>query len=687
MNSERREGLSILDTGSEQARVSAPLLQVSDLSTWLDTGSGTVRAVDHVSFAVHPGETFALLGESGCGKSMTALSLLRLLPDAGRIVGGTVRFGGTDLLALTEAQMRQVRGRDMAIIFQEPATSLNPVLTVGQQIGEVLARHRGLAGAAARQRTVQLLVQVGIPDPQRRVDEYPFQLSGGMKQRVMIAMALAGEPRLLIADEPTTALDVTIQVQVLELLARLQAEQNMAMLLITHDLGIVSQVAHHIGVMYAGQLVESATRQNFFAAPRHPYTRKLFAALPRPERRGAVLDTIAGSVPPLTRLFRGCRFADRCPEAWERCHGEVPAWHEAGDGHGVRCHLYDRVSGTGSRYHAGAGVKTIELTTAPAHEAGNPAGPLLEVSDLKVHFPIRKGVFKRTVGHVKAVDGVSLELHAGRTLALVGESGSGKTTAGKAILQLLRPTAGRVRFEGQDLTVLSAARLRPLRSAMQIVFQDPYASLDPRMRVGDIIEEGVAALDLGRGRSAELLEKVGLAADMLGRYPHEFSGGQRQRIAIARALSVNPRLIVCDEPTSALDVSVQAQILNLLKELQHSLGLSYLFITHNIAVVDYLAHEVAVMYLGRIVERGSVHEILHAPKHPYTEALLSAVPRIDGESRRPVIILKGDMPSPVNPPSGCHFHPRCPRAMEVCRKEYPGETRLSDTRRVHCHLY
>ncbi|MEW5889785.1 MAG: dipeptide ABC transporter ATP-binding protein [Pseudomonadota bacterium] len=666
--------------------MTAPLLEVQDLSTWLDTGSGTVRAVDHVSFAVYPGETFALLGESGCGKSMTALSLLRLLPDAGRIVGGAVRFGGTDLLALTEAQMRQVRGRDMAIIFQEPATSLNPVLTVGSQIGEVLARHRGLAGGAARERTVQLLVQVGIPDPQRRLDEYPFQLSGGMKQRVMIAMALAGEPRLLIADEPTTALDVTIQAQVLELLARLQAERCMAMLLITHDLGIVAQIAHRVGVMYAGELVESAPRQAFFAAPRHPYARKLFAALPRPERRGAALDTIPGGVPPLTKVFKGCRFAERCPEAWERCHAEVPAWHEAGEGHGVRCHLYDRGSGIGNQRPAGAGERMVEQTM-PARDADTPAKPLLEVRDLKVHFPIRKGVFKRTVDYVKAVDGVSLELHAGRTLALVGESGSGKTTAGKAILQLLRPTAGRVRFEGQELTGLSSAQLRPLRSAMQIVFQDPYASLDPRMRVGDTIEEGVAALGLGRRRSAELLDKVGLAADMRGRYPHEFSGGQRQRIAIARALSVNPRLIVCDEPTSALDVSVQAQILNLLKELQDSLGLSYLFITHNIAVVDYLAHEVAVMYLGRIVERGSVHEILRAPKHPYTEALLSAVPRIDGESRRPVIILKGDMPSPVNPPSGCHFHPRCPRAMDVCRKDYPGETRLSDTRSVHCHLF
>jgi peptide/nickel transport system ATP-binding protein len=667
------------------------LLHVEGLRTSLLSAAGIVRAVDDVSFCVEAGETFALLGESGCGKSMTALSLMRLLPDAGRIIGGRVLLDGRDLMALSEAEMRDVRGREMAMIFQEPATSLNPVLSVGQQIVEVLERHAALRGAAARRRSLELVDAVGIPDPARRLDEYPFQLSGGMKQRVMIAMALAGDPRLLIADEPTTALDVTIQAQVLELLGQLQRDRGMGMLLISHDLGIVSQLAQRVGVMYAGELVEVAAREAFFASPKHPYTNKLFAALPRPERRGGTLETIAGSVPPLTMIFSGCRFADRCPSAWARCREEVPVWHVASDGHTVRCHLYDpEQGGERSRHHAAASLAPfstdIGSTSPPA------CAPLLEVADLKMHFPIRKGVFKRVAGQVRAVDGVSLRLTLGRTLALVGESGCGKTTAGKAILQLLRPTGGSVRFDGEELTALPSARLRALRADMQIVFQDPYGSLDPRMRVGDIIEEGMAALGTASDRAArdrridEQLERVGLSAGMRGRYPHEFSGGQRQRIAIARALAVEPRLLVCDEPTSALDVSVQAQILNLLKELQASLGLAYLFITHNIAVVEYLAHEVAVMYLGRIVERGTAEEILQDPKHPYTEALLSAVPRLDAEGQRPVIVLKGDMPSPANPPAGCHFHPRCPRAMPQCAERYPAETRLG-TRSVHCFLY
>ena len=667
------------------------LLRVEGLRTVLSSAAGEVRAVDGVSFGLAAGETFALLGESGCGKSMTALSLMRLLPDAGRIAGGRVLLEGRDLLAMSEAEMRNVRGREMAMIFQEPATSLNPVLTVGEQIGEALSRHTALRREEVRHRATELLEAVGIPAAAQRLGEYPFQFSGGMKQRVMIAMALAGNPRLLIADEPTTALDVTIQAQVLDLLGAIQRERGMGMLLITHDLGIVARLAQRVGVMYAGELVEVAERATFFSTPQHPYSNKLFAALPRPERRGSMLETIPGSVPPLTTTFAGCRFAERCFSVMTRCRSEPPAWHETGPGHVVRCHLYDQ-GAIGRPQELEILKRPIGASSPVGFAQENVGASLLEVADLKVHFPIRRGVLQRPTGHVKAVDGVSLRLEPGRTLALVGESGCGKTTAGKAILQLIKPSAGSVRFDGEELTTLPAARLRQLRGEMQIIFQDPYASLDPRMRVGDTIEEGLLALGaaVGRtareGRIAELLERVGLAAGMRGRYPHEFSGGQRQRIAIARALAVAPRLLICDEPTSALDVSVQAQILNLLKELQTTLGLAYLFITHNIAVVEYLAHEVAVMYLGRIVERGAVGEVLGEPKHPYTEALLSAVPRLDTASQRKVIMLQGDMPSPASPPAGCHFHPRCPRAMPRCAETYPAETNLG-TRSVRCLLY
>jgi len=671
------------------------LLQIRDLRTWLDSSGGTVRAIDGISLELASGETFAIVGESGCGKSMTALSILRLLPDAGQIMGGSVLLGGEDLLQLPETAMRGVRGRRVAMIFQEPATSLNPVLTVGMQIAEVLQRHTGLRGASAQRRMVELLTAVGIPDPARRLDEYSFQLSGGLKQRVMIAIALAAEPDLLIADEPTTALDVTIQAQVLDLLADLQRRKGMAILLITHDLGVVAQLAQKVAVMYAGQIIEIAAREQFFRSPLHPYSRKLFQALPGSASRGGDLAVIAGQVPPLTTVFRGCRFAERCDFAWERCRHEVPELTAVGQGHQVRCYLYDGDEGVrlkAAEIPAGERLGTA-AASAPAAHSNTGGAALLSVRDLKVHFPIRKGLFKRTVGQVKAVDGMTFDLASGRTLALVGESGCGKTTAGKALLQLIRPSAGSVRFEGEELTQLRGRALRRRRAAFQLIFQDPYASLNPRMRVADILAEGMLSLGVADtpaerlARMDRMLAQVGLNAEAKLRYPHEFSGGQRQRIAIARALAVNPKLIVCDEPTSALDVSVQAQILNLLRQLQRDLGLAYLFITHNIAVVEHLAHEVAVMYLGRIVERGGVEEVLRAPQHPYTQALLSAVPTLDPASGRKIIRLQGELPSPANPPPGCHFHPRCSQAMPECKLEYPGSVRTGGSHEVSCFLY
>jgi len=663
------------------------LLQVKDLSVRIGQGENAIRPVDGVSFEIRAGETFALLGESGCGKSMTALALLRLLPKpAGEIVGGSIQLAGEELLGLTERNMRAVRGGRIAMIFQEPMTSLNPVMTVGAQIAESVEQHKQLRGEPLRRRVLELLNAVGIPDVERRYQEYPHQLSGGMKQRVMIAIALAGDPDLLIADEPTTALDVTIQAQVLELIAKLQKDRGMAVLLITHDLGVVAGIADRVAVMYAGQLVEQAPRGRFFTAPQHPYSRKLFAALPDSSKREQRLTVIPGSVPPLNRAFHGCRFAERCDRAWDVCRSRQPGWFKTGDGQTVRCHLAD----TGLSAPAQAATEAA-ATAAPGKTAAGT--PLLVVDDLKVWFPIQRGLFKRTVGHVRAVDGVSLDIPRGQTLALVGESGCGKTTVGKGILQLLQPTGGSVQFENLELTRLKGEALRSQRSQFQIIFQDPFSSMNPRMSVGDIVEEGMAAQRIGRSaaqrreRVLELLEQVGLRPEHVRRYPHEFSGGQRQRICIARALAVSPKLIVCDEPTSALDVSVQAQILNLLRDLQHSLGLSYMFITHDISVVSYLAERIAVMYLGRIVEQGPVSEVLDRPRHPYTQALLSAVPSIDQAGERKVIRLQGDMPSPSNPPQGCHFHPRCPQAMAVCRESYPPVSEIGADHRLRCHLF
>jgi len=627
------------------------MLDIDRLQVELESESGLVRAIDGLRLAIERGETFALVGESGCGKSMTALALMRLLPENGYVAGGDITLGAgrdaIDVLGLPESQMRQVRGGRIGMIFQEPATSLNPVMRVGQQIVEAIEAHTPLRGAAAHAKAIDWLRRVGIPEPESRIDEYPFRMSGGQKQRVMIAIALAAEPDFLVADEPTTALDVTIQAQILDLLKDLQREQRMGMLLITHDLAVVSGMAHRVALMYAGQIIEVAPAAEFFAAPRHPYARALMRALPGVERRDVPLEAIAGTVPPLTQAFAGCRFAPRCAQVMAQCAGSVPELQALTARHEVRCWLYGSVAGGGPGDGAGSMPLPADAAFLPVPLAvegrGEGAAPprtsqtLLDVQQLCVRFPVRRGLLQRVQGHFDAVSQVSFQLGHGQTLALVGESGCGKTTTGKAIVQLLRRVAdieGRALLEGQDLFQLHGPELLAARRQVQIIFQDPFASLNPRMRVFDILEEGLVALlpeleaNQRRARIERLVDQVGLRRDALQRWPHEFSGGQRQRIAIARALAVEPRLIVCDEPTSALDVSVQAQILNLLRGLQHELGVSYLFITHNIGVVEYIADFVAVMRAGRIEEQGAAADVLARPTQDYTRTLLAAVPRL-----------------------------------------------------------
>ena len=617
------------------------MLQTQDLKVALDAELGLVKAIDGLTLAIQRGETFALVGESGCGKSMTALALMRLLPENGRVTGGDVRLDREDLLALPEAGMRAVRGGRIGMIFQEPSTSLNPVMKIGAQIVEAIEAHTALRGDAARAKAIEWLRRVGIPEPERRIDDYPFRMSGGQKQRVMIAMTLATEPDFLVADEPTTALDVTIQAQVLELLKDLQKEQGLGMLLITHDLAVVAGMAHRVALMYAGQVIEVAKADDFFANPKHPYARALLRALPDARRRGQPLQAIPGTVPVLTQQFGGCRFAPRCDRVMAHCASVVPELVEisgreqTGDLHAVRCLLH--VPGAPAAPPAGAPVR-VEVVPATGRVAAAPVGTLLDVQGLRVRFPIRAGLFQGGKRFFNAVDDVSFQVAERETLALVGESGCGKTTTGKAIVQLLRGSAafeGKALLDGRNLFELSGQALTQARRDIQIIFQDPFASLNPRMRVAEILDEGMVSLlpelDAGarRKRIEALVDQVGLRRDALDRYPHEFSGGQRQRIAIARALAVQPRLIVCDEPTSALDVSVQAQILNLLHELQRELGVSYLFITHNIGVVEYIADRVAVMRSGRIVEQGDSESVLERPRDAYTRALIDAVPRLD----------------------------------------------------------
>ena len=670
------------------------LLEVRDLVTRFDTDDGTVHAVNGISYTLDAGESLAIVGESGSGKSVSVLSILKLIPSPpGRIERGEVWFGGRDLLRLSEHDICQVRGQEIAMVFQDPMTSLNPVLTVGTQVAEALTIHRRARREDARLQAAEMLSLVGIPDATERLGSYPHQFSGGQRQRIGIAMALICNPSLLIADEPTTALDVTIQAQITELVADLQRRLGMAIIWITHDLGVVAGLVQRVAVMYAGRIIEMAPVRDLYVKTSHAYTLGLLESIPNLEGTDERLVPIKGSPPDLLVETRGCPFAPRCRFVVDRCREDNPPLARIRSSHLAACWQWETVRNEALR--AARVGATARTSTREDDGPGPPSDILLEVHDLKKHFPVFGGALRRRVGAVRAVDGISFGIRRGETLGLVGESGCGKSTAGETILQLMEPTDGRVVFMGHDLTTLGDSQLRKMRLHMQMIFQDPFASLNPRHTVGTVIGMGLHAHHVGgsnerRERVAQLMEMVGLNPSFAGRYPHEFSGGQRQRIGIARALATNPIFVVADEPISALDVSIQAQVVNLLEDLKDELGLTYLFIAHDLSMVRHLSDRVAVMYLGRIVELGDRTEIFERPLHPYTQALQSAVPipNPDTEARRQRIVLEGDVPNPANPPRKCRFHPRCTHATQVCRNEVPLIRNLGSATPTHwvaCH--
>jgi oligopeptide/dipeptide ABC transporter ATP-binding protein len=677
------------------------LLEIEDLKTYIRQRHAVVRAVDGVSFTVDAGETVGIVGESGCGKTMTGMSIISLLPPGGYVAAGSIRFEARELTKISDREIRDVRGNQIAVIFQDPMTSLNPTMTIGRQIAEPVVRHRGASRSAALKRAEEVLALVGMPKPKERLDDYPHQLSGGLRQRAMIAMALACEPRLLIADEPTTALDVTIQKQILELLDDLKARLGMAMILITHDLGVIAGRADKVVVMYAGKVVEQAETLDLFEGTRHPYTEALLASIPQVgQARHQPLYAIPGLPPDLADPPKGCRFAPRCSYATVRCSEEEPPLIGSVPEHPFACfHPVGAEVGLGS---LGASDATQGPTapgaaaTAVALQAGvgDTPVPLLVLERVVKEFPVTSGaVFQRRIGTIKAVSDISLRIMAGETFGLVGESGCGKTTLGHLITALEGLSGGRILFGGEDLTKLGRRDLRARRRDLQLMFQDPYASLDPRMRVSTIMREPLAIQHYGSraeqdSRVAELLREVGLPAQAAQRYPHEFSGGQRQRIGLARALALNPKLIVADEPVSALDVSVRSQILNLMKRLQAAHNLTYIVISHDLSVVRYLADRIGVMYLGKLVEIGTGSDIYERAAHPYTAGLLKTIPVPDPaleRSKRGVTVL-GELPSSMSPPSGCRFRTRCERAEEICALEEPPLVSFAQEHLAACHF-
>ena len=758
----------------------APVLDIHDLSTHIKLTNSVVQAVGNVDMQIDAGETLGVVGESGCGKSMTGLSIMGLLPPGGSIVGGSIKLDGRELVGLKQDELRRVRGNDIAMIFQDPLTSLDPTKTIGYQVAEPVRLHRGVSKAEALHRAVEVLSLVGLPRPKERLKDYPHQLSGGLRQRVMIAMALANEPKLLIADEPTTALDVTIQAQILALLRDLKDRLGMAMLLITHDMGVIAGHSDRVNVMYAGRVVETADVHELFNRMHHPYTQALLASIPQLDQdANKALHAIPGLPPDLSHPPRGCRFAARCSRATDKCRAEEPSlagktyehrfscWHpvdgplalavigesgpdaasmglvapdaeavaeatpppdkagyapefvadapladataadgevpeppaaaaeetrEATAGRGAQG-VEAIVLASGLEVTADGRLEVTERTVEVAAANGDGAVPLLQITNLVKEFPITSGVLQRKVGAVHAVSDVSFSVPAGTTFGLVGESGCGKTTIGKVIVALEKPNSGTVTLGDVNVSKLRGGELRHKRRDLQLMFQDPHSSLDPRMRVGAIIGEPLAVQHLGskraqRDRVFELLGEVGLPRNAVERYPHEFSGGQRQRIGLARALTLNPRLIVADEPVSALDVSIRAQVLNLMKRLQATHGLTYVVISHDLAVVKYMAERIGVMYLGKLVEVGSGQDIYERAAHPYTAGLIATipVPKPSLERAKKDVGIRGELPSPVNPPSGCRFRTRCPFAQDLCAAEEPVLRSFGPGHVAACHF-
>lgn len=693
-----------------------PLLEVKDLTIDVHTPRGILTAVSEISFDIAPGETVCLVGESGSGKTIASKAIMRLTDyENGSIAGGSITLGDTAIESLPQSVVRDLRGRRVAMIFQEPMAAFDPVFTIGSQIVETMQAHRRGKRSTFWKEGVELLRRVGIPEPELRMKQVPGELSGGMLQRAMIAMALSGGPELLIADEPTTALDVTIQAQILELLNELKSSLNMSILLITHDLGVAAQMADRIVVLYAGRVAEQGPAADVLGSPRHPYTIGLLNSIATLDsKRGERLRAIEGSPPGLAEMPEGCRFHPRCAFATDKCRESAPPLSDQGNNRLAACWHTDEAAAVVAATHAeltparhlspvpdapplvskasqpiASPQSTLSILEFPIDQADLSSSlPLLQAEDLKKHYPLGGG-WGRAKRNLRAVDGVSLSIAEGETFGLVGESGSGKSTLGRLLLQLEPQTSGRVLYRGDELSIKDKTHWRESRRDLQIIHQDPYGTVDPRWSIGEIIAEPLGVhtkLNQAqrRERVSELLEQVGLKASWQNRYPHEFSGGQRQRIGIARAIAVNPKFILADEAVSALDVSVQAQIVNLLQDLQQQLGLTSVFIAHGLQVVRHISNRIGVMYLGKLVETAPSEELFRRPAHPYTRALLSSIPGMSTASRESISV-QGEIPSPTNPPSGCRFHTRCPMATDLCRNVEPAFAAIGAQHEAACH--